>query len=91
MYVYECIKDFITLEEDQEDEEDDARENIEFSFHYDNTLIQYTASFFSCKNETFQLKNLYIFLIFAQDIDCGYTLEPLMRQCIVWACYRNGN
>ena len=24
----------------------------------------------------FQLKNFDIFLIFAQNIDCGYTLEP---------------
>ena len=28
------------------------------------------------KNENFQQKNFDIFLIFAQNIDCGYTLEP---------------
>ena len=28
------------------------------------------------KIENFQLKNFDIFLIFAQNIDCGYTLEP---------------
>ena len=28
------------------------------------------------KNENFQMKNSDIFLIFAQNIDCGYTLEP---------------
>ena len=27
----------------------------------------------------FQLKNFDIFLIFAQNIDCGYTLEPPRR------------
>ena len=27
------------------------------------------------KNENFQPKNVDIFLIFAQNIDCGYTLE----------------
>ena len=35
--------------------------------------------FFSLKNENFQQKNVDIFLIFAQNIDCGYTLEPLRR------------
>ena len=38
--------------------------------------MQYTAIFYSCKNVNFQIKNSYIFLIFAQNIDCGYTLEP---------------
>ena len=28
------------------------------------------------KNEDFQQNYFYIFLIFAQKIDCGYTLEP---------------
>ena len=31
------------------------------------------------KNENFQLKNFDIFFIFAQNIDCGYTLEPPRR------------
>ena len=31
--------------------------------------------FLSLKIENFQLKNFDIFLIFAQNIDCGYTLE----------------
>ena len=35
--------------------------------------------FFSLKNENFQPKNVDIFLIFAQNIDCGYTLEPHRR------------
>ena len=35
--------------------------------------IQY---FFSLKIKHFQRKNFDIFLIFAQGIDCGYTLEP---------------
>ena len=30
----------------------------------------------SLKNENFQQKMFYIFLIFAQNIDCGYSLEP---------------
>ena len=31
---------------------------------------------FGCKNEKFHWKNFDVFLIFAQNIDCGYTLEP---------------
>ena len=31
------------------------------------------------KIENFQLKKFDIFLIFAQNIDCGYKLEPLRR------------
>ena len=31
------------------------------------------------KNEKFHQKNFDIFLIFAQNIDCGYTLEPPRR------------
>ena len=32
--------------------------------------------FHGCKNDNFQMKNGDVFLIFAQNIDCGYTLEP---------------
>ena len=35
--------------------------------------------FFSCKKLKFHQKNFDIFLIFAQNIDCGYTLEPPNR------------
>ena len=38
--------------------------------------MQNTEKCFSCKNENFQQKNVGIFLIFAQNIDCGYSLEP---------------
>ena len=47
--------------------------------HYENLPMQYTEIFFSCKNRKFYQKNVDIFLIFAQNIDCGYTLE-LPRQ-----------
>ena len=33
--------------------------------------------FYSCKNDNFQLKNFDNFLIFVQNINCGYTLERL--------------
>ena len=35
--------------------------------------------FFGSKNEKFHWKNFDIFLIFAQNIDRGYTLEPPQR------------
>ena len=35
--------------------------------------------FFGFKNENFHRKKIDIFLIFAQNIDCGYTLEPPRR------------
>ena len=38
--------------------------------------MQYTAIFHGCNNVHFQMKNCDIFLIVAQNIDCGYTLEP---------------
>ena len=41
--------------------------------------VQYTAIFHGCKNYNFQMIFFYIFLIFAQNIDCGYTLEPSQR------------
>ena len=44
--------------------------------HYENMPMQYTEIFKSVKIEKFQKKNFDIFLIFAQNINCGYTLEP---------------
>ena len=44
--------------------------------HYANMSMQYTVLFHGCKNDNFQMKNCNIFHIFAQNIDCGYTLEP---------------
>ena len=35
--------------------------------------------FLALKIENFQLKIFHIFLIFAQNIDCGYTLEPHVK------------
>ena len=55
--------------------------NVAEIWHYENTPMQYTEIFFGCKNENFHWKNFDIFLIFAQNIDCGYmyTLEPPRR------------
>ena len=44
--------------------------------HYANTPMQYTAIFHGCKNDNFQMKNCDVFLIFALNIDRGYSLEP---------------
>ena len=47
-----------------------------FSMHYANMPVQYAAIFHGFKNDNFQMKNCDIFLIFAQNIDRGHTLEP---------------
>ena len=39
-------------------------------------LFKYIEYFTTKKNENFQIKNSDIFLISAQNIDCGYSLEP---------------
>ena len=44
--------------------------------HYKNMPMQYKEIFKVVKNENFPLKKIDIFLIFAQNIDCGYVLEP---------------
>ena len=53
-------------------------EEVTFS-HYENLTMQYTEIFLALKIEKIQLKKIDIFLIFAQNIDCGYTLEPPRR------------
>ena len=62
--------------------------------HYANTPMQYTAIFHGCKNHNFQMKKSAIFLIFSQNIDCGYTLEPLVG-CkgvfVTQTCFRDVN
>ena len=52
---------------------------ILFIYHYENLPMQYTEIFSPVKIENFQWKIFDIFLIFAQNIDCGYTLEPPRR------------
>ena len=41
-----------------------------------NMSMQYTEIFKVVKNENFQFNVFDIFLIFAQNIDCGYKFEP---------------
>ena len=41
--------------------------------------MHYTAIFIAIKKENFQQKKFDVFLIFAQNIDCGYSLEPPRR------------
>ena len=49
------------------------------AFHYENTPIQIYRKFHPQKTENFQIKNSDIFHISAQNIDCGYPLEPPRR------------
>ena len=45
--------------------------------HYENTPMQYTENVLVVKMKVFTGQKFDIFLIFAQNIDCGgYTLEP---------------
>ena len=49
-------------------------------YHYENKLAYSNILKISPpKNENFQIKNSDIFHIFAQNIDCGYSLEPPRR------------
>ena len=43
--------------------------------------MQYTAIFNGCKNDTFQMKNYDNFLIFAQNINCGYMYTVTNNLC----------
>ena len=42
-------------------------------------LFKYIENFTTQKRENFQIKNSDIFHISAQNIDCGYSLEPPRR------------
>ena len=53
-----------------------GKEDESHDGHYENTPMQYTAIFDGCKNYNFKLIFFYYFHIFAQNIYCGYTLEP---------------
>ena len=48
--------------------------------HYKNLPLQFIEIFSAVKNENFAGKK-YIFNILAQNIDCGYMLEPPRRGC----------
>ena len=55
--------------------------------HCDEVTCPYNIQqyFYGCKNSNFQMKNYKIFLIFAQNIDCGYKLEPPQSNVL---CFR---
>ena len=54
--------------------------SVQFNnLHYENTPMQYIAIFRGRKNDNFLLKVFDYFQIFAQNIDCGNTLEPPQR------------
>ena len=43
--------------------------------HHSNVSVQYTTVLHGYKNDNFLMKKSDIFLIFAQNVDRGYTLE----------------
>ena len=64
--------------------------------HYENMPMQYTAIFTAVKMTNISTKKLDIFLIFAQNIDRGYTTEAVLTSTyikvgckglnITWTC-----
>ena len=52
------------------------QQNQLFAVHYENTPIQIYRKSHLQKLKNFWQKILIFFLIFAQNIDCGYSLEP---------------
>ena len=44
--------------------------------HYENLPMQHTENFRDVQIENVHSKNSEIFNVFAQNIDCGYMLEP---------------
>ena len=44
--------------------------------YYANMPLQYETIFKGYKNDNFQMNEIDIFLIFAQNVNCGYKLEP---------------
>ena len=55
------------------------KRNTNSNKHYENMSMQYIETFSKAKIENFIGKILIFLLIFAQNIDCGYTLEPHLR------------
>ena len=59
--------------------------NVRYGFcgvwcgHYENMPLQINWKFYHQKTENFQIKNSDILPISAQNIDCGYSLEPPRR------------
>ena len=53
-------------------------QSLNLLVYYTNMPMHYVAIFKGCKNDNFQIKKRD-FLIFAQNIDCGYLLEPPSR------------
>ena len=49
------------------------------SAHYEKTPVQIYRKFHLQKLKNLQIKNSDIFYISAQNIDCGYSLEPPRR------------
>ena len=53
-----------------------TQQRVKWCNNNENTPIKHTAIFHARKNDNFHLKIFDYFLIFAKNIDCGYTLEP---------------
>ena len=89
IYWYTCISQILgeRLQDYWSSGSEEVKQSIMFSYevlalHYENLPMKYTEIFKVVKNENFHWKFIYFFfffLIFAQNIDCGYALEPSRR------------
>ena len=63
---------------------DKCRRPVYTTLQYQAYNVIYTADFNGCKMKIYCL-TFYFILLFAQNKDCGYTLEPLSTQSL---CFR---
>ena len=74
------VKDPSFLHADNEDSDQTGlMPRLIWVFHYENMPIQIYWKFHHQKTQDFSDKNSVIFHISAQNIDCGYSLEPPRR------------
>ena len=69
--LFKYIENFTTRNREFPDKNSDI-----FHIHYENTPIQIYWNFHLQKQKVFRQKDLIFFHISAQNIDCGFSLEP---------------
>ena len=83
IFLISAIKQFVGIRENcLDDAVLTSTHNLCFRANITKTrLFKYMESFSSKKTKIFQIKNSDIFHISAQNIDCGYSLEPPLCLC----------
>ena len=52
-------------------------------YYYENSPMQYRDFFSAVKSENFIGKSSIFLIFYAQNIDCGYTLEPPLTEAVL--------